>query len=498
VRATLQATSQIPNHLENQEDLFSRLLTKLNSLWVVATYPFGGKGRNLSLHYASDISRCLAPYIWLGNCVEIGRHAWFHTWSTSGIESDQEIKITIEDDCCIAARCTISAKNSIHLERNVKLASDVLVMDHNHAYEDVSAPIWRQGVTPGGRITIGEGCRIGRGAAILCDKGELVLGRNCVVNAGAVVTRSFPPDSVLSGNPARAKRKSDLTHALGPQTHLSDSNQLCAAAEPKQVAEHDSDAALFASGKQVIATKQLGAKQDSSESDLTLYSQHAIGEEDPLSWFSRLAGKLWTLWLARTYRFASFGKGAWAHYSFGLARSAAPYISIGQDSGFARDVRLDVCAVPGTVSPVIIMDDRSGLQRRCVISARNHIHVMRDVIFGPSVLVTDHHYDSEDHDRTGQEQEPRGGTIRIDEECWIGFGSVIVCEQGELTIGRHSVVGANSVVRRSIPPYSVVAGDPARIVKQYDFSQGKWVLGCIRPPTRTDRTDPVHAGGAPS
>ncbi len=66
------------------------------------------------------------------------------------------------------------------------------------------------------------------------------------------------------------------------------------------------------------------------------------------------------------------------------------------------------------------------------------------------------------------------GTIRIEEECWIGFGATIVCTQGELVIGRHSVVGANSVVSRSIPPYSVVSGDPARIVKQYDFSKGKW------------------------
>jgi acetyltransferase-like isoleucine patch superfamily enzyme len=485
---------------DDHEGVFSRVLTKLNSLWVTATYPFAGKGRNLSFHYASDISRCLAPYIWFGNCVEIGRHAWFHTWSTSGIESDHEIKIAIEDDCRIAARCTISAKNSIHLERNVELASDVLVMDHNHVYEDVNTPIWRQGVTPGGRIKIGEGCRIGRGAAILCDKGELVLGRNCVVNAGAVVTRSFPPDSVLLGNPARAMRKSDLTQALGPPVHLGDSNELCAAAEPKQVAENDrNDAALFASGQQVIAAKQRGTMQGSSERDLTLYSQHAMGEEDPLSWFSRLAGKLWTLWLARTYGFASFGKGAWAHYSFGLARSAAPYISIGEDGGFARDVRLDVCTVPGTVSPVIIMDDRSGLQRRCVISARNHVHVMRDVIFGPAVLVMDHAPELQEvHDGTGQHQEPRDGTIRIEEECWIGFGSVIICEQGELTIGRHSVVGANSVVRRSIPPYSVVAGNPARIVKQYDFTEGKWVLGCIRPVTDADRKEPVHAAGAPS
>jgi hypothetical protein len=54
-------------------------------------------------------------------------------------------------------------------------------------------------------------------------------------------------------------------------------------------------------------------------------------------------------------------------------------------------------------------------------------------------------------------------------------------------------VGANSVVTRSIPPYSVVSGDPARIVKQYDFSKGKWVLGCVRPLANAERKLPVAA-----
>ena len=58
---------------------------------------------------------------------------------------------------------------------------------------------------------------------------------------------------------------------------------------------------------------------------------------------------------------------------------------------------------------------------------------------------------------------------------------MIVCEQGELVIGRNCVIGANCVIARSIPPYSVVAGNPAKIVKQYDLEKGKWVLGCIRP-----------------
>jgi acetyltransferase-like isoleucine patch superfamily enzyme len=226
-------------------------------------------------------------------------------------------------------------------------------------------------------------------------------------------------------------------------------------------------------------------------------SRQATVREDPLVWFSRAAGKLLTLWLARTYSFASFGRGAWIHYSCHVSRSAAPYISIGEHVGLARDVRLDISASRSSDSPVLIFEEGSGMQRRGVISARNRIHVMRNVIFGPSVLLMDHSPDPiEGADLTGPRQYTGGGTIRIEEECWIGFGAVIFCAEGELVVGRHSVVGANSVVRCSIPPYSVVAGDPARIVKQYDFSKGKWVLGCIRPAAGADRLEQESGASA--
>ena len=44
-------------------------------------------------------------------------------------------------------------------------------------------------------------------------------------------------------------------------------------------------------------------------------------------------------------------------------------------------------------------------------------------------------------------------------------------------IGRGSVVGANSVVSRSVPPFSVVSGNPAKVVKQYDPVKKAWVIG---------------------
>ncbi|OYT15421.1 MAG: acetyltransferase [Bacteroidetes bacterium 4572_77] len=61
--------------------------------------------------------------------------------------------------------------------------------------------------------------------------------------------------------------------------------------------------------------------------------------------------------------------------------------------------------------------------------------------------------------------------IIIEEDAHIGANSVIVAG---VTIGKRCQIGAGSVVTKSIPPYSVAVGNPAKVIKQYNEETGEW------------------------
>ncbi len=184
-----------------------RGLRWLNTQWLRITYPFASMGSKVSIHPTCRLNRMNAHRIKIGSNVMMEKDAMLDLNRSS--EEQGEPVIVIDDNCVINRRTQIGAKNLIHIERDVLIAQDVLIVDNNHAYEDIAAPIRDQGYTSGGRILIGEGSFIARGAAIICSRGELILGRGCFVGAYTVVTRSAPPFSVLYGNPARIVRQFD-------------------------------------------------------------------------------------------------------------------------------------------------------------------------------------------------------------------------------------------------------------------------------------------------
>lgn len=195
------------NRFEDPLSYLSRTLTKLNSIWVRLTYPFASIGRKVSIHYTCYLPRKAAHKIKIGSSVQLGKDVWIGAI----VETTDGPVIVIDENTKINSTSQISARNHIHIERDTLISSAVLIQDHSHAYEDVTKPILEQPITEGGRIRIEQGCWIGRGAAILCNKGELVVGRNCVIGANAVVLRSCPPYSVVFGNPARVIRRYDFS-----------------------------------------------------------------------------------------------------------------------------------------------------------------------------------------------------------------------------------------------------------------------------------------------
>jgi acetyltransferase-like isoleucine patch superfamily enzyme len=108
-----------------------------------------------------------------------------------------------------------------------------------------------------------------------------------------------------------------------------------------------------------------------------------------------------------------------------------------------------------------------------IIGARESIILEDNVLIGPHVMIGDHSHRYENIEIPIKLQEStEGGPVRIERDSWIGANVFIL---PNVTIGRHSVVGANSVVNRDIPPYSVAVGAPARVIKQYDFGLKQWV-----------------------
>ena len=109
----------------------------------------------------------------------------------------------------------------------------------------------------------------------------------------------------------------------------------------------------------------------------------------------------------------------------------------------------------------------SEIGERCRISIANSLEIGEKVLLSPNVYITDcdHEYRNIDVSVIDQGLVQRGQKVSIGEGSYIGINTVIV---GNVKIGKHCVIGANSIVNKDIPDFCVAVGCPAKIIKSYN------------------------------
>jgi acetyltransferase-like isoleucine patch superfamily enzyme len=107
-----------------------------------------------------------------------------------------------------------------------------------------------------------------------------------------------------------------------------------------------------------------------------------------------------------------------------------------------------------------------------IAGTQNRIIIGKKVLLAPRIYIstTNRKYDDVETPIIDQGYVSKGDVV-IEDETWIGINSCIL---SGVKIGKHSIIGANSVVTKDIPSYSLAAGNPAVVIKRYDFENRKW------------------------
>lgn len=123
------------------------------------------------------------------------------------------------------------------------------------------------------------------------------------------------------------------------------------------------------------------------------------------------------------------------------------------------------------LSPSLIIGDNFSATERLLIQCAGKIKIGNNVLIARNVSILDYNHgiDPNSLNYLDNELEPR--TVEIEDGVWIG-NNVIVLPGSH--IGKKSIIGAGSIVTSHIDDYSIAVGNPAKVIKKYNFDLNKW------------------------
>jgi acetyltransferase-like isoleucine patch superfamily enzyme len=182
--------------------------------------------------------------------------------------------------------------------------------------------------------------------------------------------------------------------------------------------------------------------------------------------------RIWLYFINHVYSsiqsrsFKKCGKNFYLEYKANLY--GTKHIIVGDNFGCRRGLRIEVYDhfLEDQFSPEIIIGNNVKMGDDCHIAAINKIIIGDDTLMAGKIFITDHYHgkiNNEDLLHTPAKRPLFSkGEVIIENNVWIGEGVAVL---PGVVIGNHSIIGANAVITKSIPPYSVVAGNPGKVIK---------------------------------
>lgn len=302
----------------------------------------------------------------------------------------------------------------------VKLGDNVLVgpkVSFYTAMHPIDAKQREQWLVYAKPITVEDNVWIGGSATIL---GGVTIGKNAIVGAGAVVTKDVEPNTIVVGNPARVLRKITAEDSKKYQEEL---------AKQKDINKSEFDKMMAGQWYNAMDYSMLKLRQENNKKT-EAYSRITI---NTLSYKDRMAKAI----------VKEFGDNA----------NIIP--------PFTCDYGCNVKVGDNTVI------NHSG-----VFLDTNEINIGKHALIGPKsgLYGAIHPFDVE----ARNEGIEKAKTINIGDGAWLG-GKVTVVPG--VSIGKHSVIGAGSVVTKDIPDDVVAVGNPCRVIRKI---------------TEDDKINPIH------
>jgi len=134
-----------------------------------------------------------------------------------------------------------------------------------------------------------------------------------------------------------------------------------------------------------------------------------------------------------------------------------------------RSVIEDFCTINNGVGDLVIGENTLVGMGNVLIGP---VTIGNNVILAQNIVMSGLNHEYRDVNIPIREQNVTTAPITIEDDCWIAANSVITAG---VTVGKHSVVAAGSVVTKDVPPFSIVAGNPAKVIKRYDEVLKEWV-----------------------